>query len=49
MMEQKGIDWSMSMDSEFFNYDLGMIGFLAKRIGSSKRSLGILISVTYPL
>lgn len=48
-MEQKGIDWSKDMSGEFFNYVLGMIGFLPKRIASSKRSLGILTVVGVPL
>jgi len=42
-MEQKKIDWSKNMETEFFNYVLGMIGFLPKRIG--KRSLGIMTAI----
>ena len=48
-MEQKRIDWSKCMDSEFFNYVRGMIKFLPKRIRSSKRSLGIMTSVASPV
>jgi hypothetical protein len=48
-MEQKEIDWSKSMDSEFFDYVMGMIKFLPKRIRGSKRSLGIMTSVASPV
>lgn len=44
-MEQKGMDWSKNMETEFFNYVLGMIRFLPKRINSRKRSLGIMLAV----
>ena len=42
-MEQKGIDWSKNMETEFFNYVFGMVGFFPKRIGN--RSLGIMTAV----
>jgi methyltransferase family protein len=44
-MEQKNIAWDKDMESEFFNYVLGMIRFLPKRWTTKKRSLGIMTAL----
>ncbi|MFT5766162.1 MAG: hypothetical protein ACI8X3_003601, partial [Saprospiraceae bacterium] len=41
-MEQKNISWDKSMETEFFNYVLGMIRFFPMRWNAKKRSLGIM-------
>lgn len=44
-MERKKINWEKNMESEFFNYVLGMIRFIPKRWQEKSRSLGIMTLV----
>lgn len=47
-MERKGIDWSQSMESEFYGYVWGLFKFLPKRLFAKQRSLGIMSVVANP-
>jgi len=44
-MEKKNIEWSKSMESEFFNYVFGLFTFLPKRVNGKKKSLGIMTGI----
>jgi 2-polyprenyl-3-methyl-5-hydroxy-6-metoxy-1,4-benzoquinol methylase len=44
-MEQKNIAWDKNMESEFFNYVLGLVAFLPKRINEKQKSLGIMTAI----
>lgn len=45
-MEQRGIDWSKSMEGKFINYVIGMVKFLPKRWTST--SLGVMTATATP-
>jgi 2-polyprenyl-3-methyl-5-hydroxy-6-metoxy-1,4-benzoquinol methylase len=41
-MEQNGIDWTKNMETEFWGYVRGMVGFQVKNAFSAQKSLGIM-------
>jgi ubiquinone/menaquinone biosynthesis C-methylase UbiE len=47
-MEKKGIDWSQSMENEFFDFVVGMLGFRLKSFPEQSRSLGIMTAIAVP-
>jgi len=46
--EAEGIDWSLSMESKFIRFVIGMIGFIPKSIFQKKKSLGFMTVVASP-
>jgi 2-polyprenyl-3-methyl-5-hydroxy-6-metoxy-1,4-benzoquinol methylase len=47
-MEQKGIQWDKNMEDEFWNFMLGMLLFLPKKLMEKKSSLGIMTIIATP-
>ena len=47
-MEKKGIDWSQSMEKEFFDFVAGMFAFRMKNWPEKSRSLGIMTAIAVP-
>ncbi len=48
-MEQKGIEWNKSMESEFWSFVAGMLAFAPTKLREKSKPLGLMTAVARPL
>jgi hypothetical protein len=48
-MEQKGIEWNTSLESEFWRFVAGMIAFLPAKLREKSKPLGLMTAIARPI